>query len=43
MEWGTHRLVDVLDLPITGREEDAVDNFAILIVMDSSTTEAMLY
>ena len=30
--------MDVLDLPIPGREEDAVDDFATLIVMDSSTT-----
>lgn len=29
-----HALIDVLDLPITGREEDAADELATLLVMD---------
>lgn len=33
-----HGLVNLLDLPITGKEEDAVDDFATLVVMDSSDT-----
>lgn len=39
-----HGLVDLLNLPITGKEEDAVDDFATLIVMNSSSTggEAVL-
>jgi len=31
-----HALVSVLDLPITGREEDAVDQLAALILVDGS-------
>jgi hypothetical protein len=31
-----HALVDVLDLPITGREEDAVDQLAALILADGT-------
>jgi hypothetical protein len=31
-----HALVNVLDLPITGREEDAVDQLASLILVDGS-------
>ena len=31
-----HALVSVLDLPITGREEDAVDQLAALILVDNS-------
>jgi hypothetical protein len=31
-----HALVNVLDLPITGREEDAVDQLAALILVDGS-------
>jgi len=31
-----HALVNVLDLPVTGREEDAVDQLAALILVDGS-------
>lgn len=39
-----HALVALLDLPITGREEDAVDEFAtiLLLLIDSEQTEAAL-
>ena len=32
-----HCLIDVWDLPATGREEDAVDQLAILILLDGTT------
>ena len=31
-----HALIDIYDLPVTGREEDAVDQLATLIVADGS-------
>ncbi|HEU0053145.1 MAG TPA: DUF4344 domain-containing metallopeptidase [Longimicrobium sp.] len=31
-----HALVDVLDLPVTGREEDAVDQLAAIVLADGS-------
>jgi putative metallopeptidase DUF4344 len=31
-----HALVDVLDLPVTGREEDAADQLAALVLVDGS-------
>ncbi len=34
-----HALVDVLDLPITGREEDAVDQLATYLVADGSDAD----
>lgn len=34
-----HAAVDVFDLPITGNEEDAVDRFATLILIESSDDE----
>jgi hypothetical protein len=30
-----HALVDVLDLPVTGKEEDAVDQFAVYLLTES--------
>lgn len=30
-----HALVDILELPITGREEDAVDNFAAVMLIEN--------
>lgn len=40
-----HALVDVLDLPITGREEDAVDQFSVvsLLVFEEMGHEALLH
>lgn len=37
-----HSLVDVLDLPITGREEDAVDDLAALIMIDAEASDDLL-
>jgi len=40
-----HALVDILDLPITGREEDAVDQLAAVVLLSSDNaddTEAVL-
>ena len=40
-----HALVDILDLPITGREEDAVDQLAAVVLLssdDPEDTEAVL-
>ena len=40
-----HALVDVLELPITGREEDAVDQFSVvsLLVFDELGQEALIH
>ena len=35
-----HALVDVLQLPITGKEEDTVDDFAAILLLDSNNNEA---
>ena len=35
-----HALIDIYDLPVTGREEDAVDQLATLIVADGSAEGA---
>ncbi len=35
-----HALIDIYDLPVTGREEDAVDQLATLIVADGSEAGA---
>ena len=35
-----HALVDAYDLPITGREEDAVDDMATIMLIDSAATNA---
>lgn len=37
-----HALVDVLELPITGREEDAVDDLAALIIIFAEEEDALL-
>lgn len=34
-----HALVDVLDLPVVGREEDAVDNFSTILFIDVGLSE----
>lgn len=36
-----HALIDVLNLPMTGREEDAVDQLATVILADGSDAEEM--
>lgn len=36
-----HALIDIYDLPVTGREEDAVDQLATLIVADGSEEGAV--
>jgi len=36
-----HALVDVLDIPITGREEDAVDDLAALIIIFAGEDESL--
>lgn len=40
-----HALVDILELPITGREEDAVDQFAVvsLLVFDELGQQALIH
>lgn len=35
-----HGLVDILGLPITGREEDAVDDLATLLLIDAGASDA---
>ena len=37
-----HALVDVLDLAVTGREEDAVDQLAAWVLIESGETNALL-
>lgn len=37
-----HALVDVLQLPITGREEDAVDQFAVWLLLGGGDSAAVL-
>jgi hypothetical protein len=37
-----HGLIDVLDIPVTGREEDAVDDLASILLIDSGATDAAL-
>jgi len=37
-----HALVDVLDIPITGKEEDAVDQLSSLILIEADEEEAVL-
>ena len=37
-----HALVDILDLPITGREEDSVDALATVLLLDSDEIDAVL-
>ena len=36
-----HALIDVLELPITGREEDAVDQLATALMVDEGTDEGL--
>ena len=36
-----HALVHLLDLPITGREEDAVDNLATVILIEGEAHDAL--
>jgi hypothetical protein len=36
-----HALVDQLDLPITGKEENAVDEFAMIMLLDSENEKAI--
>lgn len=38
-----HALIDVFDLPVTGREEDAVDQLATVTAMESGQDEAAYY
>lgn len=35
-----HALIDVLELPATGREEDAVDEFATILLVNTNSPEA---
>lgn len=37
-----HALVDLYDLPITGREEDAVDDLATLVLIDAGASDAAI-
>ncbi|HEX2022589.1 MAG TPA: DUF4344 domain-containing metallopeptidase [Candidatus Thermoplasmatota archaeon] len=37
-----HALVDAYDLPVTGREEDAVDDFAALVLLHDGAPDAAL-
>jgi hypothetical protein len=37
-----HAVVDLLALPITGREEDAVDQFAVWLLLDAGDSTAVL-
>lgn len=37
-----HALVDLYDLPVTGREEDAVDDLATLILIDAGAADAAI-
>lgn len=37
-----HALVDLYDLPITGREEDAVDDLATLVFIDAGASDAAI-
>lgn len=38
-----HALVDAYDLPIAGREEDAVDNFSTVLLIEAGLHEAVYY
>ncbi len=38
-----HALIDIYDLPITGREEDAADQFATVILLDAERVDALIY
>lgn len=37
-----HALVDMYDLPITGREEDAVDDLAAIVLIDAGAADAVV-
>lgn len=37
-----HALVDILQLPVTGREEDAVDGFSTVLLLQAELAEAVL-
>ncbi len=37
-----HALRDILDLPVTGREEDAVDQFSTTLLIDAEAQDAVL-
>lgn len=36
-----HALIDLMDLPVTGKEEDTVDNFSIFLLADGSRKGSM--
>lgn len=38
-----HALIDMYDLPVTGKEEDAVDEFSTLLMIQSDLAEYALY
>lgn len=38
-----HAMVDYYDLPITGREEDAVDDFSTLVFIEGGSAEVAIY
>ncbi len=37
-----HALRDILDLPVTGREEDAVDQFSTMLLIDAGSQDGVL-
>lgn len=37
-----HALRDILDLPVTGREEDAVDQFSTMLLIDADAQDAVM-
>ena len=37
-----HAMRDILDLPVTGREEDAVDQFSTMLLIDADAHDAVL-
>ena len=36
-----HALIDLMDLPVTGKEEDTVDNFSVFLLADGSRKGSM--